>query len=85
MAGRSEAYKKGFNSKFCDNPYDIGTQEYNEFERGWSQKAKRYPNVVSDVYKNGFIKDSGTYFDESRLKTLQISSKYNAYAIAKGK
>ena len=85
MVRRSEAYKKGFNSKFCKNPYGIGTQEYNEFERAWSQKAKRYPNIVRDVYQKGFIKDSSSYFDESKSKISQISSKYNAYATAKGK
>lgn len=27
------------------NPYKVGTQEYNDFERGWIQALKRWPEI----------------------------------------
>ncbi|MGH1613240.1 hypothetical protein ACRBDM_22350 [Vibrio parahaemolyticus] len=52
MVGRSYAYRQGFYSKYCDNPFEMGSQEYNDFERGWSQKAKQFPNAVESKYKH---------------------------------
>lgn len=37
----SEAYDKGFKSECYENPYDVGSDEYNECERGWAQRIKR--------------------------------------------
>jgi hypothetical protein len=37
----SEAYNKGFTSEYYDNPYAVGSDEYNECERGWAQRIKR--------------------------------------------
>lgn len=31
-----------------DNPYDFGTPEYNDFERGWVQACKRDSSNMSD-------------------------------------
>lgn len=31
-----------------DNPYDFGTPEYNDFERGWVQACKRDTSHTSD-------------------------------------
>lgn len=36
-----DAYNKGFKSECYDNPYDVGTAEFNECERGWAQRIKR--------------------------------------------
>jgi hypothetical protein len=30
-----------------DNPYAVGSDEYNAFERGWSQALKRVPESVA--------------------------------------
>lgn len=39
-AHRSEAYKKGFTSEYYNNPYAVGSDEYDECERGWAQRIK---------------------------------------------
>jgi len=44
----SEAYRGGFDDYLRHpdayrNPYSHGTQEFNDYERGWSQAIKRYP------------------------------------------
>ncbi|CAH8213705.1 hypothetical protein V9789_004395 [Vibrio vulnificus] len=81
MVGRSDAYRQGFNSKYCDNPFEMGSQEYNDFERGWSQKAKRFPNSVESKYKHKRFEQS---LPESKSKVTEPKS-YNSYAKAKGK
>ncbi len=88
MVGRSDAYKEGFRSKYCDNPYQIGTQEYNDFERGWSQKVKRYPDSVSSKYHGDFAKNHQKYSEKSSSQELKESTSkgsYSAYAEAKGR
>jgi hypothetical protein len=37
----SEAYDKGFKSECYENPYQVGSNEYNDCERGWAQRIKR--------------------------------------------
>jgi len=37
----SDAYNKGFKSECYDNPYAVGSDEYNDCERGWAQRIKR--------------------------------------------
>ena len=78
MTKRSQAYREGFYSKKNENPYKIGTDEYNEFERGWTQKLKR----------NFFVGFSGvTTCPEPKVvvrEKVRIS-KYSSYADAKGK
>jgi hypothetical protein len=37
----SVAYNKGFNSECYENPYKVGSDEYNDCERGWAQRIKR--------------------------------------------
>lgn len=37
----SEAYDKGFKSERYENPYPVGSDEYNDCERGWAQRVKR--------------------------------------------
>lgn len=41
MGKRSAEYYQGFNSKSNQNPYTPGTEEFNEFERGWVQRLKQ--------------------------------------------
>ena len=36
------------NSGKMNNPYDFGTLEFNDFERGWVQACKRDTNHTSD-------------------------------------
>lgn len=33
------------------NPYPIGSSEYNEFERGWSQELKARPELINKINK----------------------------------
>lgn len=46
----SNAYREGiaFALKYgvYKNPYRIGSDEYNDLERGWSQANKKYPQAV---------------------------------------
>ncbi|CAM3881685.1 hypothetical protein [Rheinheimera salexigens] len=37
----SKEYEEGFLSIKYSNPYKIGTQAFNDFERGWVQRLKR--------------------------------------------
>ncbi len=81
MVGRSDAYRQGFYSKYCDNPFEMGSQEYNDFERGWSQKAKQFPNSVESKHKHKRFEQSQP---ESKSKVTEPKS-YNPYAEARGK
>jgi hypothetical protein len=46
----SEAYNKGFKTEQYNNPYPVGSNEYNECERGWAQRVKRgYPCKTSKI------------------------------------
>ncbi|WP_053911754.1 hypothetical protein [Pseudoalteromonas sp. SW0106-04] len=40
----TEAYQKGRKAKsYSDNPYDKNSGQYDDFERGFTQKLKRMP------------------------------------------
>ena len=44
----NDAFKQGYisyskNNGIYDNPYQSGTDDSNEFERGWTQAMKRLP------------------------------------------
>lgn len=42
------------------NPYPIGSNEYNEFERGWSQELKARPELIEELNrKNALRKKEG--------------------------
>jgi len=47
-----EAYNKGFKSESYENPYAIGTDDYNECERGWAQRIKRGYRCNTSKKKN---------------------------------
>lgn len=55
------------------NPYARGTQEYNDYERGWMQALKRSSTSPSD--------NSGSSASRQVAAKLEI----NAYALAKGR
>lgn len=47
MASNSKAYEAGFSSKKYENSYTPGSQDFNDFERGWIQRVKRNLPVES--------------------------------------
>jgi hypothetical protein len=47
----NKAYNKGFKSELYDNPYAIGSDEYNDCERGWAQRVKRGYRCVTKAPK----------------------------------
>lgn len=61
--GNTEAYREGLKSVAYKNPYPINSDEYNDFERGWSQRVKsgfrcnstiknKKPSTFQEKYKN---------------------------------
>ncbi|CAH1388298.1 hypothetical protein [Candidatus Nitrotoga sp. M5] len=50
--GHSKEYDDGFKSflkdpDYYNNPHQNSTQAFNDFERGWTQALKRYPEQKS--------------------------------------
>ncbi|OXX66193.1 hypothetical protein B9J84_15470 [Vibrio sp. V03_P4A6T147] len=86
MVGRTEAYKKGYGAKHYENPYPRNSQEYNDFERGWSQKIK---STRSDPPLKHYQKELLRQHKEQTAKPSRQASSgtsdYNYYAEAKGK
>lgn len=86
MVGRTEAYKQGYVAKHYENPYPRNSQEYNDFERGWSQKMKRTRLAPEPKH---YQKELFRLHKEQVTKTSHPPSKatsdYNYYAAAKGK
>lgn len=39
------------------NPYEIGSEEYNSFERGWTQALKRCDEGLLQEYRNESRRD----------------------------
>lgn len=50
MGVRTEAFEQGFNSKKYQNPYDPSTEEYDDFERGWTQRLKRGLHIQETTF-----------------------------------
>jgi len=63
------------------NPYPRGTDEHNQFERGWSQTLKKYPEVVARIDKERSEKNNQRQQTENRKSTTTAE----AYRNAKGK
>ena len=84
----SEAYSKGMRAKsYSDNPYHENSHEFDEFERGFTQKLKRQPE---SSFENGLDCGVGFYnysgsSSGSRVIENTIRPKENAYAAAKKK
>ncbi|ODS04291.1 hypothetical protein [Vibrio scophthalmi] len=86
--GRSEAYREGMKAKTYENPYEPGTQQFNEFERGWSQRIKRGGSYASIIPKPCYEMNQPLSLQEiyaDKPVNKPTPSKYNSYANAKGK
>lgn len=86
--GRSEAYLEGMKAKAYENPYERGTKQFNDFERGWSQRLKRGGSCASIIPKPCFEKSEPPSLQEiyaEKPVNKTTPSKYNSYANAKGK
>lgn len=84
MIGTSKEYKEGFNSRANKNPYDVSTREYNDFERGWSQRVKRGGSYES-AYTMESIK-AKPLKETYRKSDIELPSsfiKYGSYSEAK--
>lgn len=83
----SDAYNQGRRAKsYGDNPYDKNSSQYNEFERGYTQKLKRTPNAF-------FRGESGEIGAEperevlkgSRIVKAKLEVRANSYSEARKK
>lgn len=76
--GEKYALTYGSNYK---NPHPRGTDQHNQFERGWSQALKKYPEVIDriDKKRNG----NNERFRQSAASKLTATAE--AYRNAKGK
>lgn len=71
----SKAYKEGFEAKsYCDNPYDSESDQFDDFERGQTQKIKRQS---PSQYSNDVL-DPDEY--RRRLNALNKSKVVTAYS-----
>ena len=66
VLGNSEAYREGLKSVTYTNPHPINSVEYNDFERGWSQRVKsgfRCDHVAdkTNLKKESTFKKAGTF------------------------
>lgn len=80
------AYKEGFRSYrkhngHYANPYPLGSEERNLFERGWTQALKRAPNVPFNR-ANKQPSNWSNYKDDKELKR-KLEAK-EAYLRSKG-
>jgi hypothetical protein len=73
-----EIYRKGFNSFFTgdgylNNPYPSSSDEYNWFERGWTQALKRSDNTAARNKSSAFIDKSfqGKYSEANERTKIQ--------------
>lgn len=81
----SLAYKEGRQSYFAnkggyENPYPLGSIEYDAFERGWSQALKKTPEVITRKMRK--TKTQAT--QEEAMKELRINKSKEAYLKGKG-
>ncbi|MEZ9302559.1 hypothetical protein AB4343_01045 [Vibrio breoganii] len=81
----SNAYDEGFNacldSEYA-NPYSENSNDFDDYERGRTQRIKRAPSYGS--FSSGFDEPE-TGLKEDVLQKLQKASIPNPYAEAKGK
>ncbi len=86
MVGRTEAYKQGYLAKHYRNPYPRNSTEFNDFERGWSQRIKSIrPAPPLKYYQNDQMAQSNVQASKPSCKSPNSATKYNPYAEAKGK
>lgn len=56
------------------NPYAIGTLEHNDFERGWSQALKRYPNVGERIDRERAQNEERQKQREARIRAERAAA-----------
>lgn len=67
--------------KKMNNPYDFGSREYDDFERGWVQACKRDGSLNSDgIAYTSMISEQGQYDASKDARQREA----RAYAKAKG-
>lgn len=89
MVGAHEhpAYKEGVrsykkNNGHYANPYPLGSEERNLFERGWTQALKRAPNVPFNG-TNKLSSNRSRYEENKELKRKREAKE--AYLRSKGR
>lgn len=86
--GRSKAYNQGLKAKSYNNPFERGSDEFNDFECGWSQRIKRggsYTFTESSFSQSQPLPLAARYSADTTPKKKPAISKYDSYASAKGK
>lgn len=71
METRSKEFYEGFHSKAYLNPYPPASNEYDEFERGWTQRLKRGLPIHETKFE-GEVEDGLTIF-KNRGKPVKNS------------
>lgn len=75
METRSKEFYEGFHSKAYLNPYPPASNEYDEFERGWTQRLKRGLPILETKFE-GEAEDSLTLFkNKNRIAKVEPSKK----------
>lgn len=72
METRSKEFYEGFHSKAYLNPYPPASNEYDEFERGWTQRLKRGLPIHETKFE-GEVEDSLTLF-KSKNRIVKVES-----------
>ena len=67
----SAAYDKGFNSECYENPYQVGSEEYDDCERGWAQRIKR-------GYRCKSVNSSKKKFKQKTFKEIYQQSNWHS-------
>lgn len=83
---KSKAYEEGFNSNIdlkYDNPYSENSSEFDDYERGRSQKLKRSPNSRITEFRH--LADDGALEEEITRSVKEILDLKKPYKDAKGK
>lgn len=68
-------------NKRMNNPYEFGTPEFNDFERGWVQACKRDSSLNSQGIAYTRMQSEPGFYDESAEKMKRDAQ---AYAKATG-
>lgn len=63
------------------NPYPRETNEHNQFERGWSQTLKRYPEVVARIDKERNEENDQCQQTENHKSTTTAEAYRNAKGV----
>jgi len=70
METRSKEFYEGFHSKAYLNPYPPASNEYDEFERGWTQRLKRGLPIYETKFEDE-VEDALTLY-KNRNKTVTV-------------